>query len=288
MRAHALRHDADDAARRLDALVARAAGARVVVVVAHPDDETLWCGATLSGRAADEVALVHLTDGAPADPWFARQAGCASADAYAALRARELEAALGALGLGGARRIALGARDQEAADALPRLTHALRDALDALEPDVVVAQAYEGGHPDHDAAAFVARAALALRRRDRRGAERPLLVECGGYHGAPGALATAAFLPRAGDARARARRPSPAERARKERALACFASQRAVVARLAPEEERFRPASTEDFGAPPHEGTLLYERHRWRADGAWFRARAREAARALGLPTVLG
>ena len=72
-------------------------GERVVVVVAHPDDETLWAGALL-GRLQNAL-LIHLTDGAPADGADAHRLGFASRDAYAAARAAELDTALVALGL---------------------------------------------------------------------------------------------------------------------------------------------------------------------------------------------
>jgi len=133
----------------------------VCAIVAHPDDEIAFAGLLLADRGR-EVHLVHLTDGAPADPWFALRAGCETREAYATLRARELEAALEVMGLAAARRTSLGARDQEAALALVELTRALAWVLEDERPALVLTHAYEGGHPDHDAAAFASRAALAL------------------------------------------------------------------------------------------------------------------------------
>ena len=64
---------------------------RVTLVVAHPDDETLFAGPLL-GRLGDGV-LIHLTDGAPADMADARRLGFATREEYVATRAAELDAA---------------------------------------------------------------------------------------------------------------------------------------------------------------------------------------------------
>ena len=77
------------AARRRKAFLARLAGRgavaeRVMIVVAHPDDETIGIGAQL-GRF-DDALLVHVTDGAPRDGDDARNYGFASVADYAAAR----------------------------------------------------------------------------------------------------------------------------------------------------------------------------------------------------------
>jgi LmbE family N-acetylglucosaminyl deacetylase len=267
--------------RLLDALVRGHDVGPLLVVAAHPDDEVLWAGACLADRRS--VTLAHLTDGAPLDPWFARQAGCASRDEYARLRAGELDDALQVLGLSRARRVSLGARDQEAAAELAALATALAREVRAVEPAVVVTHAYDGGHPDHDAAAFVVRAALHACPSE----SRPVLLEFAGYHGARGALEVG-FLARPGPP-ARSRALDRAERERKARALRCYGSQRRVIELLGAgaHDGRFRVAPLEDFASPPHAGPLFYERHGWRIDGRRFRAHAVEAARILGAPTVL-
>lgn len=270
-----------DASAVIAALARGAPEAGVLALMAHPDDEVLWLGGVLADR---EVTLVHLTDGAPRDPWFAQQAGCAGARDYAALRARELDAALSILGLAGARRATLGARDQEAALHLVELSREVAAIVVEARPAAILAHAYDGGHPDHDAAAFVARAALALARRADT---RPSLIDAAGYHAGREGLEIG-FLPRAENARAEAVALSPSQRARKSRALACFASQREVIAALDTSVERLRPGAREDFARAPHAGALYYERHGWPMDGAAFRHHARAAAVALGLPQVLG
>jgi hypothetical protein len=123
--------------------------ARVAVVVAHPDDESLWAGALL-GRLRDGL-LIHLTDGAPEDMADAARSGFGSRQAYSDKRAAELRLALRLLGYAGERR-GYGLRDQSAVEHLPELTERL--SADLRGAAVVATHAYEGGHPDHDAAAL--------------------------------------------------------------------------------------------------------------------------------------
>src|ERR1044071_4721885 len=82
---------------------------RVLIVAAHPDDETIGCGAQL--WRFDDLLLVHVTDGAPRDGKDAAQYGFASVADYAAARRRELDAALAA-GEVTARRMHLDLPDQ--------------------------------------------------------------------------------------------------------------------------------------------------------------------------------
>lgn len=262
-----------------------AAPPRVALVVAHPDDETIGAGALL-GRLPD-AHVVHLTDGAPRDPWFASRAGCADRAAYARLRRAELESALGLAGVGPGRLYALGAIDQEAARELVRLAEALAGFLDRLRPALVLTHPYEGGHPDHDAAAFAAHAAIRLLARD--GADAPQIAEMAFYFEREGALVRGEFLPPAsgieegGGGGEIAIPLTPAERDRKCAMLERFASQREVLAPFPVEREQLRPASAPDFRRPPHEGPLHYERFGWPLDGARFRALAARAIAELRL-----
>src|SRR3954454_5236901 len=83
--------------------------APVAMVVAHPDDEVIGAGAQLARFT--NLALVHVTDGAPADVRDATRAGFASAQDYAAARREELEKALAVAGNEVARKLTLGAVD---------------------------------------------------------------------------------------------------------------------------------------------------------------------------------
>ncbi len=253
--------------------------ARALVVAAHPDDEVVGAGGLLARSRGAHVAF--LSDGAPRGrALWARGLDVASPAEYAAVRARESEAALAHLGVAPERTARLGARDQEVALALAPLAVRLAALVVELRPDVVVTHPYEGGHPDHDGAAVVTWAALELARARGVGAAA---VEMTSYHAPAGRLVVAAFLPGPG-AEERVVL-SPAERERKAAALAAYVSQRDALAPFRPPAaiERLRGAPRYDFTRPPHAGPLHYERLGWALTGAQVCALAGEALEALGL-----
>ena len=237
-----------------------------LVVAAHPDDETVGAGGQLA--RLPELALVHLTDGAPRDLAFAAKAGCDSREAYAALRRRELDTALRFGDAMGATRVALDFVDQEAALHLEEAIAAVAGVIAQARPAVVLTHPYEGGHPDHDAAAFIVAVALA------RSAPRPAHLEMAFYNHA----GDGRFLDAAGVTETVVPL-SEVARARKQAMFAAFASQAHVLRRFAVDSERFRVAPAYDFTRPPHDGQLYYERHAWGLDGARFRALCAAVAR---------
>ncbi|WP_198159779.1 PIG-L deacetylase family protein [Sphingomonas horti] len=218
----------------------------VAIVVAHPDDESLWLGTALKRLA--RATLIHLTDGAPTDMRDATRLGFRSRGDYAARRAGELDAALGTLAAT-PRRIAYDFADQSLAYGLPELIARLRADLAGMR--AVLTHPYEGGHPDHDSAAFAVCRAF--------GGE---IVEFACYHLAGGERAWGIFWPDA-DAPELVRALDRDEQALVGLAIDAHASQRAVTGCWRPAEERWRRAPRYDFAALPPPGAALYDSFGW-------------------------
>ncbi len=262
-------------------LAGRCSGA-IAIVAAHPDDETIGAGGCLPRFG--EVTLVHLTDGAPRDRRDAAAAGCKTREAYRAIRRRELIAAAQLAGIHPDRCIEMGMVDQEASLHLDRLARRLADWLAEVRPEVVLTHPYEGGHPDHDAAAFAVHAARRLLERERWPA--PKVVEFGSYHAKEGRLEAGVFLPAEGCEETLVTL-SGGEREVKRRMFACFATQQPILRAFPIDAERFRPAPVYDFTRPPHPGPIHYDSLNWGMTGDRWRRLARAALRALELEGLL-
>lgn len=227
---------------------------RAIMVVAHPDDESVGLGGHLA--ALNPAAVVCVTDGAPRR--------LPEAGALAERRRGELRAALETAGLTRGVLRMLGAPDQEAIFRCADIARGLRRIADELRPDAVFTHTYEGGHPDHDATALAVHRALAGLPGP------PTTIEFAAYN-ASGMLR---FLP---DGRPAVELPlSEERRGLKARLVACHASQRDVLAPFPLDRECVRLAPAYDFRAPPHPGALHYERYDWGVDGPRWRALAAE------------
>jgi LmbE family N-acetylglucosaminyl deacetylase len=240
----------------------------VGVVVAHPDDESLWAGTALPRLT--QLALVHVTDGAPLDMTDAAHAGFATREDYAHARQAELDAALDALDVR-PKRLAYGIIDRQAAEQIGALAERL--ARDLAGMAAIVTHPYEGGHPDHDAAALAAR--LAADRIGTLTGTTPALVEFTCYHIEGGERRFGRFWPDAGSPE-QVRPLDAADRARADRAITAHHSQAAMIGGWRPEAERWRAAPTYDFTAPPPPGTSLYDGFGWAMTSARWRRHAAE------------
>jgi LmbE family N-acetylglucosaminyl deacetylase len=272
---------------------------RTILVFAHPDDETLACGALLP--RLDDVLIVHVTDGAPRNGDDARRRGFDTPADYAAARRRELAAAVALAGLAEERLLSLDVADQDAAFALSDIARRLAPLLE--DADLVITHAYEGGHPDHDAVCWAVHAALNLngdagpsagtlspRGRGQGEGEptspdksprlaRPALVEVPLYRLGP----DGGWLRQTFEEGGAVLRLTDDERALKGRMIAAHASQAGTLAGFGVADERYRLAPAHDFGRLPNGGALLYERYGWGLTGQRWLDLAADAARDLRL-----
>ena len=119
---------------------------RMLVLAAHPDDETLGCGGTmaLAARRGTDVRVLVLTDGE------ATVGSTRSPADTAALRRREVRRATDLLG---ASVELAGLPDGGLATSLDAVRDAIDGALASFRPDVVLAPWLGDGHADHRAVA---------------------------------------------------------------------------------------------------------------------------------------
>ena len=228
-----------------------------LVLVAHPDDEVIGFGALMQ-RMANAI-VVYATDGAPYDAYFWQSYG--SREAYAAVRRREAETALR---LVNATPVFLPdyaegpIPDQELFRRLPQAFHAFEKVLDQTRPDCLLTLAYEGGHPDHDSACFIA--SLAGKKRGIPVWEGPL------YHRKPdGSGAVQTFPERTGDEIEF--RVEGQELCRKIQMFHTYKSQKLVLDGFRPDLEQFRPMAAYDFTRRPLPWKLNYEIWQWKMSG---------------------
>jgi LmbE family N-acetylglucosaminyl deacetylase len=246
--------------------------ARTAIVAAHPDDETVGIGGRIP--LLRHLRVVTLTDGAPRDLIDARREGFADWQSYAAARESELHCALRELGATAAVVHLYRFEDQASVDFLSDIVARLSDDLAGSE--AVLTHAFEHGHPDHDTAALAVH--LACRAMESRGATPPQHYEFAGYHLEGGKPVAGRFGPGSPGPEVRIEH-SPAELARKQRAIDCFRTQAVLLAGYPLSPECVRCAPRYDFTRPP--GPALYDRFGWSMTSERWRETARAAMCAM-------
>jgi LmbE family N-acetylglucosaminyl deacetylase len=253
--------------------------ARTAVVVAHPDDESIGCGAQLP-RFSD-VGIVLVTDGAPPNGVDARRLGFAGPAEYAQARRGELEAAMALVGLAPDRLMSLGWPDQEASANITAIARELARIL--ADTDVVLTHAFEGGHPDHDSTALAVHAARALLGRDSDG---PAIIEMPLYRTGPDGMAAQSFAPIEGGSECVIELDWEQQRL-KQAMYAAHGSQHDVLLLFGVDTERFRVAPSYDFSQPPNGGLVYYDGQPWSMTSERWHRLAADALAELGLGPVL-
>jgi LmbE family N-acetylglucosaminyl deacetylase len=228
-----------------------------LVLVAHPDDEVIVCGALM--QRMERAVVVFTTDGAPRHQHFWQPYG--SRQAYAAVRRQEARQALATISAWPvflADRVPGGISDQELFRNLPAALAALEKLIEHLNPDCILAPAYEGGHPDHDAACFMA--AVAGRHATIPVWESPL------YHAtASGGCALQSFPQATG--RELMLHADDEALCKKVEMLRIYRSQKLALDDFRWRVETYRPMAAYDFLHPPMPWKLNYEHWGWPMTG---------------------
>ncbi len=232
---------------------------RTLIVVAHPDDEAVTCGALL--QRMREPHVLFCTDGAPLDPYFWTKQG--SRDAYRDLRQQEARKALGMVGVRrveflNSPRTRAQIIDQQLFQHLAEAVEGVLEVVDRVQPDALLTLAYEGGHPDHDSCNFIT--SVVARERSLPAWEMPVYTL---FHKGKREFQTFMPAPQA----VVVIHPTQKEVVRKRRMLEAYVSQGNFLLNFDRVDESFRPMAQYDYSRPPHEGVLNYEAWQWSMTG---------------------
>jgi LmbE family N-acetylglucosaminyl deacetylase len=148
--------------------------------------------------------------------------------------------------------------DQELFRSLPQAYEALAKLISDRQPNALLTLAYEGGHPDHDAACFLS--SQLAREFGIPVWEFPL------YHRSSDGQGVRQTFP-SENGNDFVLQPTEQEVDGKRRMLAAYESQGDIVSHFDINLERFRPLADYDFSRPPLPGILNYEAWQWQVTG---------------------
>lgn len=228
-----------------------------LILVAHPDDEIIGFGAIM--QRMRRPVVVFATDGAPRDEYFWKDYG--SREAYADVRRDEARAALAIVGAEPvflSDRVPDGIADQELFRRLPEAMDAFAAVIGEIRPEAILTLSYEGGHPDHDSACFIASITGAQARIPVW--EAPL------YHRHPDGSGAVQKFPQLSGEEVELAVDAEAMR-KKVEMFQIYKSQKLVLDVFRPETETFRPVAAYDFTKRPMPWKLNYEVWQWKMSG---------------------
>jgi len=227
-------------------------GSRILLLAPHPDDEVAGCCAAIRRARAhgSSVSVLFLTTGVPAPqrlwPWDR-----ARHPARVDRRRQEACQVCAALGAEIADFSPVAARDLK--NDLAAARNLIIEQSAACRADTLWVPAYEGGHPDHDLANFIA----STLRQDLP------VWEYSEYNFYGSRVRSNEFFSPTG--KEIELKLSDEERRFKKMLLEMYASERGNLNYLRMEREVFRPLASYDYSRPPHPGTLFYRRFAWAA-----------------------
>jgi LmbE family N-acetylglucosaminyl deacetylase len=242
---------------------------RILLLIPHPDDEVVGCGAAITrARAAGaELFAIYLTTGiAPIDQqWRWRRADQRRRIARRRAEALRVAARLGLHPLRFEEWPARTLKDH-LPEALDRVASILADPAKAI--DTIWVPAYEGGHQDHDVTNMLA-STLAERDDDLTGGAgtgadrggRLRILEFAEYNFRDRAVHSHEFVASSHDDVVLVL--TARERQLKADLLETYASERGNLRHIEIGRERFRPLARYDYRRPPHPRPLFYERFHW-------------------------
>jgi N-acetylglucosamine malate deacetylase 1 len=225
-------------------------GSRILLLVAHPDDEVVAAAAAIGRAKAQGAAVlaIYLSDGclARAAMWPWRRAGHVRAIARRRAEAQRAAALLGVEPIGWASRPA-----RRLWRELSEVHSEIDAAIVAHAPDQLWLPAYEGGNPDHDGL-------NALGQLFKR---KMSVLEFAEYNFCGGAARAQEFpYPNGKEQTIVLTRE---ERELKRALLRLYASERGNLNYVGTKRECFRPLAAYDYAKPPHPGRLWYARFQW-------------------------
>lgn len=248
--------------------------ANILILAAHPDDETIACSGLLQ-RTTNSL-VVFATDGAP--PQYRFEKKFRSLQQYSDMRFEEASTALACIPHSSFRRLARRDGtwfvDQHLFLDLPEACVSLLRIARDFSPDTIVSHAFEGGHIDHDACHFLAqRAANSL---NIPALEFPLY-----WKADDGRDIFQRFREQRTDEFALTL--SPQEISVKQQMLAKYRTQQSLTHVFAQQSERFRPMHPPDHGAPPWK-TYPFENRRKQLKVEFFMQKIADFAKTEILP----
>jgi len=248
----------------------------LAIVVAHPDDEAIGIGGSLNRLHG--ATVIHLTDGAPCRTDKMFRNGYETIDSYRLARHGELKAVLDFAGVPGAKQIRFAFPDQQAWSNLFEIAMRLSGIFLEIDCRLVLTHPYEGGHPDHDAAAFAVRAACDILMAQHR--PPPTIVEMAYYHSVGNSTVYQKFAPGSASPETVVNL-NKHQQLIKQKMFDLYVSQALVLTNFTTDEERLRIAPSYDFTLLANHGHILYESYDWNMSASHWLQLAEKASQQI-------